>query len=86
MFDILLECLIIGDSIANGISMVNKQCSAIVKNGITSDGWLKENKNHPTYLNNKYKIIQITLLYYRKNNNRNIIIIILVNKWKVNEK
>lgn len=61
MFDILLECLIIGDSIANGISMANKQCSAIVKNGITSEGWLRENKNHPTYSNNKYKIAVISL-------------------------
>jgi hypothetical protein len=61
MLDLLLECLIIGDSIANGVSQVNHQCSAIVKNGITSEGWFKTNKNHPSYLNNKFKIAIISL-------------------------
>lgn len=61
MFDILLECLIVGDSIANGISQANRQCSAIVKDGITSEGWLKHNKNHPSYKNNKYKVAVISL-------------------------
>jgi hypothetical protein len=61
MFDLLLECLIIGDSIANGISQANRQCSAIVKDGITSGGWLKANINHPSYKNNKFKIAVISL-------------------------
>lgn len=61
MFDIILECLIIGDSIANGISQVNRHCSAIVRDGITSEGWFKNNKNHPSYLNKKYKVAIISL-------------------------
>lgn len=35
----MLECLIIGDSIAQGISSVRKECTAIVRGGITSRDW-----------------------------------------------
>lgn len=35
----MLECLIIGDSIAQGISNVRKECVAYVKSGINSRSW-----------------------------------------------
>jgi lysophospholipase L1-like esterase len=35
----MLECLIVGDSIAVGVSQVRKECSAIVKSGINSKIW-----------------------------------------------
>lgn len=35
----MLDCLIIGDSIAVGVSQVRKECAAIVKSGINSKVW-----------------------------------------------
>ena len=35
----MLECLILGDSIAQGISTVRKECVAYVKSGINSRNW-----------------------------------------------
>lgn len=35
----MLECLIIGDSIAVGVSQVRPECQAIVKSGINSKAW-----------------------------------------------
>jgi lysophospholipase L1-like esterase len=35
----MLECLIVGDSIAVGVSQIRKECSAIVKSGINSKNW-----------------------------------------------
>ena len=35
----MLECLILGDSIAHGISNIRKECVAYVKSGINSRNW-----------------------------------------------
>jgi hypothetical protein len=35
----MLECLILGDSIAQGISTVRKECVAYVQSGINSRNW-----------------------------------------------
>lgn len=35
----MLECLIVGDSIAQGISNIRKECIAYVKSGINSQNW-----------------------------------------------
>lgn len=35
----MIECLILGDSIAQGISNVRKECVAYVKSGINSRSW-----------------------------------------------
>jgi len=35
----MLECLVIGDSIAQGISNIRKECIAYVKSGINSRNW-----------------------------------------------
>jgi hypothetical protein len=39
----MLECLIVGDSIAVGVSQIRTECQAIVKSGINSSDW---NKKH----------------------------------------
>ena len=39
----MLECLILGDSIAQGISNIRKECSAMVKGGINSYNWNNRN-------------------------------------------
>jgi len=38
----MLECLIIGDSIAVGVSQVRKECQSIAKSGINSKNWNKQ--------------------------------------------
>lgn len=35
----MLDCLILGDSIAQGISIVRKECTAYVQSGINSRNW-----------------------------------------------
>ena len=37
----MLECLIVGDSIAVGVSQVRPECQAIAKSGINSSNWNK---------------------------------------------
>ena len=46
----MLDCLIVGDSIAVGVSQVRKECVAIVKSGINSSNWNKQHihKLQPT--------------------------------------
>jgi hypothetical protein len=39
----MLECLIVGDSIAVGVSQVRTECAAIVKSGINSQSWVRQN-------------------------------------------
>lgn len=43
----MLECLILGDSIAVGISQFRSECQAIAKVGITSTAFIKQNPNIP---------------------------------------
>jgi lysophospholipase L1-like esterase len=38
----MLECLIVGDSIAVGISQVRPECESVAKVGITSTAWNKQ--------------------------------------------
>lgn len=46
----MLECLIIGDSIAVGVSQVRKECVSIAQSGINSRDWIRQhlNKLQPT--------------------------------------
>ena len=46
----MLECLIIGDSIAVGVSQVRKECVSIAQSGINSRDWNRQhlNKLQPT--------------------------------------
>ena len=41
----MLDCLIIGDSIAVGVSQIRHECSAIAKSGINSTDWKKQHLN-----------------------------------------
>lgn len=50
----MLECLIVGDSIAVGVSQVRKECHAIVKSGINSSDW---NKQHLSKLQSTKTLI-----------------------------
>lgn len=56
----MIECLILGDSIAVGIGSHRPDCAVIAKVGITSQQWLKHNGNHPTF-NKPYKVVAISL-------------------------
>lgn len=42
----MLDCLIMGDSIAVGTKMFMKECADYAKGGITSHGWLKRYGNN----------------------------------------
>jgi lysophospholipase L1-like esterase len=37
----MIECLIVGDSIAVGVSQVRRECQSIAKSGINSSNWNK---------------------------------------------
>jgi lysophospholipase L1-like esterase len=41
----MLECLIVGDSIAVGVSQVRPECASIAKSGINSRDWNTKNMN-----------------------------------------
>lgn len=41
----MLECLIVGDSIAVGVSQVRKECVSISKSGINSTSWMNNHIN-----------------------------------------
>lgn len=46
----MLECLIVGDSIAVGVSQIRRECVSLSKSGINSSDWLKRysHKMQPT--------------------------------------
>lgn len=56
----MLECMILGDSIATGISQHKKECVSISRVGITSHKWYSDFYDNPTF-NKKYKIVVISL-------------------------
>lgn len=55
----MIDCLIIGDSIAVGVSMVRKQCVSYVKSGINSVNWNRDYLQ--TAIKNQYETIIISL-------------------------
>ena len=55
--EFMLDCFIIGDSIAKGISDVRPECAHVVKSGINSRDWI--NKNHDLYIEAKNVIISL---------------------------
>jgi len=54
----MLECLIMGDSIAVGIGMNRPDCAVVAKVGITSDKWYKQYSHK---INDPFKIVVISL-------------------------
>jgi hypothetical protein len=78
----MLECLILGDSIAQGISTVRKECVAIVKSGINSYNWNNRNivkdlsantviislgTNDPDTMNSFKELLSLRQQIYAKN-------------------
>ena len=48
----MLDCLIIGDSIARGVSDLRKDCAAYVQSGINSRDWYRKFYNKPLVAKN----------------------------------
>ena len=57
----MLECLIIGDSIANGIKSVMRDCIGMTEIGISSETWNKKNHNRPLFDMEDYRYTVISL-------------------------
>ena len=57
----MLECLILGDSIANGLSQAKKECVSITRSGITSEKWYRGFGSNPYFRDDKYKVAVISL-------------------------
>jgi lysophospholipase L1-like esterase len=43
----MIECIILGDSIAVGTAHFRPECVALAKSGINSRDWNKQNRNNP---------------------------------------
>jgi lysophospholipase L1-like esterase len=56
----MLECLIIGDSIAVGIGQARSQCVTLARSGITSEAWYKGYFYNP-YFRDPYRVVVISL-------------------------
>jgi lysophospholipase L1-like esterase len=48
----MLDCLIIGDSIAKGVADIRRDCAAYAEVGINSHDWYKKYYNKPLVANN----------------------------------
>lgn len=57
----MLECLIIGDSIALGIAQAKTECVAIVRSGISTRKWYNQFHQNPAYSEKSYKVAVISL-------------------------
>ena len=57
----MFECLILGDSIAQGIAQANSQCRAVVKSGINSNNWFDRFQYNPFYRDNIFRVVVISL-------------------------
>jgi len=56
----MLECMILGDSIAVGIAQQKPECAVIARVGITSENWYKNFHTNPN-TKKSYKIVVISL-------------------------
>ena len=57
----MLECLIIGDSIALGLAQAKTECVAIVRSGISTRKWYNQFNQNPAYSEKEYKVAVISL-------------------------
>jgi hypothetical protein len=57
----MLECLILGDSIASGIHHVKQGCIGITEIGITSAEWYVKNHQRPLITDIDYRYVVISL-------------------------
>lgn len=56
----MIECLVLGDSIAVGVGQHKPECAIVAKVGINSKKWLETYGNHPT-VTKPYKVVVISL-------------------------
>jgi lysophospholipase L1-like esterase len=56
----MLECLIIGDSIAVGIGQARPECVTLARSGITSENWYRGYAYNP-YFRDPYRVVVISL-------------------------
>ena len=56
----MLDCLIIGDSIAEGIAQAKPECAAIVRSGISTRHWYEKFNSIPTFTK-PYRVVVISL-------------------------
>jgi hypothetical protein len=64
----MIDCLIIGDSIAHGIHSVRPDCVGIAEIGVTTSEWLYKNGERPLLQDMEYHLAVISLA----NNDTNI--------------
>lgn len=57
----MLECLILGDSIAVGIGQARSECVTLARSGITSEKWYRGYSNNPYFIDDLYKVVVISL-------------------------
>jgi len=57
----MLECLILGDSIAVGLGQARPECVTIARSGITSERWVRGFGSNPYYKDDTYKVAIISL-------------------------
>ena len=57
----MLDCLILGDSIAQGIAAQRHECVAIVERGITSQQFKYETINNAQFTHERFKTVIISL-------------------------
>lgn len=57
----MLECLILGDSIGNGIASVSPACVSITEIGLSSDAWYKKYHERPLLDIPDYRYVVISL-------------------------
>lgn len=57
----MLECLILGDSIAVGIAQARPECISLARSGITSEKWVRGFGANPYFKDDYYKVAVISL-------------------------
>ena len=57
----MFDCLILGDSIAQGIAQARPECMAIVQKGVTSEQFKYEVINHPEFTHKHWTTLVISL-------------------------
>lgn len=57
----MLDCLILGDSIAQGIAAQRRECTEITQKGVTSEQFKYETINNPGFTQKHWKTVVISL-------------------------
>ncbi len=65
----MLECLILGDSLAVGVGQIRKECVTYAKSGINSYDYVNR---HILYTNSNYKVAKTVIISLGSNDYRSI--------------